>query len=238
MPDDGDSTPYDFLTMVAWWNLYGLPVLLVAVAVAVVVVLARRHARSAKVAGLVDGTLTVRRIGLIHYGLALRALIFLVQELLTMRTMGIPESPVILIPSAIGVVINPLLGLGLRRRPPRARTRQWAIAWYTLLSLLAIYPTYWLWRYNPAVDPARWPDNLVWLGLPVFLWVVMLLPRTGRAFTATAESTNPSDREPAPPGWPWVSLPTLLFLIVLSSTVAVEAVDWAYRMATEPGELP
>jgi hypothetical protein len=128
MADDGASNAIDFLTIVAWWNLYGLPALLVVVTV-VVVVLGRRHARAAKGARpVVDGTLAVRRIGLIHYCLALRAAIFLVQELLTMRTMGIPESPVILIPSVIGVVINPLLGLGLRRRPPRRRTRWLAIA--------------------------------------------------------------------------------------------------------------
>ena len=244
MADDGASNAIDFLTIVAWWNLYGLPALLVVVTV-VVVVLGRRHARAAKGARpVVDGTLAVRRIGLIHYCLALRAAIFLVQELLTMRTMGIPESPVILIPSAIGVVINPLLGLGLRRRPPRTRTRWFAIAWYTFLSLLAIYTTYWFWQFNPSIDPGRWPDNLVWLGLPVFLWVVMLLPRTGRAFAAKAEtSTNPSDQQelapvPASPGWPWISLPALLFLIVLSSTVAVEAVDWVHRIATEAEELP
>jgi hypothetical protein len=240
MPDDGDSTHYDdFLMMVTWWNVYGLPVLLVVVAV--VAVLVWRRARSAKVAGLVDdGTLAVRRIGLTHYGLALRAGIFLVQELLTMRAMGIPGSFVILVPSTIGVVVNPLLGLGLRRRPPRLLTRRLAIAWYTLLSSLAGYATYWLWRINPAVDPARWPDNLVWLALPVYLLVVMLLPQIGRAFAAKAESTNkPLDQELALTGWwPWVSLPTLLLLIVLSSTVAVDAVDWAFRMAIEPGELP
>jgi hypothetical protein len=239
MPDDGDSTPIDFLTIVAWWNLYGLPVLLLAV---VVVVLGRRRARSAKVAAPVtDGTLAVRRIGLIHYGLAVRAAIFLVQELLIMRTMGIPGSLVILIPSAIGVVINPLLGLGLRRRPPRRRTRWLATAWYTFLSVIAIYTTYWFWQFNPSIDPARWPDDLVWLGLPVFLWVVMRLPRIGRAFAAKPESTGDlSDGEPAPAprGWPWISLPVLLFLIVLSSTVAVEAVDWVHRLATEPGQLP
>ena len=37
---------------------------------------------------------TVRRIGLIHCALAIQALMFLVQELLTIRTMGIPESHV------------------------------------------------------------------------------------------------------------------------------------------------
>ncbi len=195
--------------------------------------------RAAKIAGLVDdGTLAVRRLGLIHYGLALRAGIFLVQELLTMRIMGIPESLVTLISSAVGVVINPLLGLGLRRRPPRKRTRRWAIAWYSFSSLIAGYTTYWLWHYHAAVDLARWPDNLISLGLPVFLWVVMLLPRIRGAFASAVESTKPSDREPSLPGWPWLSLPALLLLIVLSSTVAVDAVDWAFRMAIEPGELP
>jgi hypothetical protein len=241
MPDDGASNAIDFLTLVAWWNLYGLPALLVVVTV-VVVVLGRRHARSAKVARpVVDGTLAVRRIGLIHYGLALRALILLVQELLTMRTMGIPESFVVLITSTIQAVVNPLLGLGLRGRPPRTRTRRWAIAWYTLSSLFAFIQTYWLGRYSPGVDPARWPDDLLWLGLPVFLLVVMLLPRTGRAFAAKAKPrTNLSEPEPAPApqGWPWLSLLALLFLVVLSSTVAVEAVDWVCRMAIESGEVP
>ena len=46
MPDDGDlDLYYGFLTIVAWWNLYGLPALLAVVAVVVVVILARRHAR-------------------------------------------------------------------------------------------------------------------------------------------------------------------------------------------------
>ena len=231
MPDVGDATPFDFLTLVAWWNLYGLPALLVIV-VAVVVVKVWRHAAPS---GMVDGALAVRRVGLIHYGLALRALIFLIQELLTMRTMGVAESFVILITSAIGVVINPLLGLGLRRRPPRIWTRRLAIAWYSFLSAIAIYTTYWLWSFNPSIDPARWPDNLVWLGLPVFLLVVMLLSRTRRAFGSGQQRPAP---EPSTPERPWVSLPALLFLIVLGSTVAVEAVDWAYRTATEPAVLP
>jgi hypothetical protein len=207
----------------------------------VVVVLAWRRGRSGNVGGLADAPLALRRIGLIHYGLALRAGIFLLQELLSMRTMGVPESLVILVTSTVAVLINPFLGLGLRRRPPRTRTRWWALAWYTFLSLLAIWSIYWLWRYSPAIDPSRWPDDLVWLGLPLFLWVVMLSPRSGRAFAAKAESTtNPPDQElaPARPGWPWLSLPVLLFLIVLSSTVAVEVVDWVHRLATEPGELP
>ncbi len=59
----------------------------------------------------------------------------------------------------------------------------------------------------------------------------MRSPRRLRVLTRPTESH-------ALPGWPWVSLPALLFLIVLSSTVAVDAVDWACRMATEPGELP
>jgi hypothetical protein len=244
MPDDGALTAYDrFLTMVAWWNLYGLPVLLAAVVVAVVV-LARRRGPSAQLDALADGALAVRRIGLIHYGLTVRAGIFLVQELLTLRVMGIPESPVILIPAAIGVIINPLLGFVLRRRHLGAWTRRLAIAWYMFLSAISVATIYWVWRYQASVDPARWPDDLIWLGLPLFLLVVMFVPRVRRAFgnAAPVEIKPDTSSEPAESAaksvWPVVSLMALLFLIVLSSTVVVEAVDWACRNAMESAELP
>src|SRR5260370_29139341 len=112
MPDVGDSFEWDFLTLAAWWNLYGLPVLLLAIAT--VTILARRRRGPAALASL-DGNSTVRRVGLIHYAMALRALIQLVQELLALRIMGIPQSfPVFgLIPPAIALLLNPLFGLGL-----------------------------------------------------------------------------------------------------------------------------
>ncbi len=244
MQEDLESTSVDFLTLVDSWNLYGLPLVLVAVVVAAIVV-ARRHERVSRVA---DGALAILRLSWIHYALAVRAAILLAQELLSLRIMGIPESPIILIGSAIAVVINPLVGFGLGRRLPRRRARWSAIVWYTLLVFIAAYTAYWMWKFGAVVDPARWPDHAVSLVLPCFLWIAMFLPRVRRVFTARvkvepdgladgAETGSPNS-SPAPECWPWVSLLTLLFLMIVCSTVVVEAADWIHRIATEPGEIP
>ena len=74
----------------------------------------------------------MRRIGLIHCALALQALIFLVQELLTMRTMGIPESHISLV-----VRVDQHGGEPVLARPVgwRQMARRFAIVWYMFLSL-------------------------------------------------------------------------------------------------------
>jgi len=238
------SIEWDFLTLVMLWNIYGLPVLLVVVAI---VVLIRRRSRSSTVVWL-DGLRAVRLIGLIHYGLALRSLVQLIQELMTLRVMGVAESFANLICWALAVLVNPFLGLGLRRRRPRCR--RWAMAWYAFLSLIAIVVTVWRWRYHAAFDPARWPDDLIGNGLPLFLLGVMLLPRIKRVFAAEVSSprevdSEPSGREPAPAltktlstpapaGWTIVSLLCLLLLIIVISTLVVDVVDWARRLVFEP----
>ena len=244
MQEDLESTSLDFLTLVAWWNLYALPLVLVAVVVAAIVA-ARRHRRGSTAA---DGTLAVLRLSLIHYALAVRAAILLAQELLSLRVMGIPESLIILIGSAIAVVINPLLGFGLGRRLRGRRTRWSALVWYTLLVLIAGYTAYWMWEYRAVADPARWPEHAVSLVLPFFLWGAMFLPRVRRVFTSgvEAESDRPMDAaemgnpspSPAPEGWPWASLLALVFLIIVCSTVIVEAMDWIHRLASEPELTP
>ena len=106
MPEIEDAIEWDFITLVAWWNLYGLPVLLVVVAIAVLIRSRSRPATTPRQ----DSSRIVRRIGLIHCALAIQALIFLVQELLTMRTMGIPESFISPIAGLIDTVVNPVLG--------------------------------------------------------------------------------------------------------------------------------
>jgi len=243
MPTGDDSIEWSFLTLVTLWNLYGLPLLLAVVAGAVVI---RRRSTSRAAAGL-DGLRTVRLIGLIHYALALRSLCQLTQELLTLRAMGIPESFANLITCALAVLVNPLLGLGLRHRPPRAR--RWAISWYAFLSLFAIGATLWLWRYHVEVDPARWPDHLVGYGLPLLLLGVMLLPRIKRVFAADAASrpevgSEPGDRERVPALTPTLSAPTrarwtivsllcLLLLMIVISTLVVDVADWASRLVIE-----
>jgi hypothetical protein len=237
MAGGGDTIEWDFVTLVAWWNLYGLPVLLMVVAIVVVV---RSRSRPATTAWL-DGSRTARRIGLIHCGLGLQALISLVQELLIIRTMGIPESHIRLVGVIIGAVMNLLLGIGLLCR--RRVARRFAIAWYAILSLIAILGVAWLWYYRVAIDAATWPEQLVSKVMPLFLFVVMLMPRIRRVFATQALAephfTEPtsqegkSDRSPAPAGRPVVSLLTLLFLIVVCSNLVVDAADWGNRLVFE-----
>jgi hypothetical protein len=234
MPDIGDSTEWDFLTLVAWWNLYGLPLLLAAVAVVVV-------ARSWWTNGVTsagDGARAVTFCGCIHFAWALRALIQLVQELLTFREMGIPQSfPVVgVIAPAVALLVDPILGLGLWRHRPSAR---WcAIAWYLYWSLIAIYVGYWMWRHHVPIDPAAWPDYVVSKGLTLCLLAVMFVPRVRQVFvTKTPTDGDTSNAGPASArpsshrAWPVVSLPTLLFLIIVLSTLTVDATDWAVRLA-------
>jgi uncharacterized membrane protein len=237
MPKIEDSIEWDFVTLVAWWNLYGLPVLLAVVAIAVLI----RSGSRPRTTAWQDSLRTVRRIGLIHCALAIQALILLAQELITMRTMGIPGSHVGLVGGVISTVVNPVLAIGLLRRWSLARGV--AIAWYVIRSLLAILVIVWRWYYQVAFDPATWPELAVSRIMPLFLLVVMLLPRVKRVFEkgtrAEPPSDKPSDREGATPleeapiGWPVVSLPTLLFLIVVCSNMVVDAADWGYRLAFE-----
>ncbi len=88
MMDADEVSEWDFVTLAARWNLYLLPALLVLVAAVLVI---RRQRRPAGIAGLA-GVRTIQRIALIHFVLALRALIYLAQELQTYRTMGIFQS--------------------------------------------------------------------------------------------------------------------------------------------------
>jgi len=237
------SIEWDFLTLVALWNIYGLPCMLVVVEI---VVLIRRRSRSSTAVGL-DGLRTVRLIGLIHYGLALRSLVQLIQELLTLRVMGVAESFPNMICWALAVLVNPFLGLALRRRRPRAR--RWAMAWYAFLSSIAIVVTLWRWRYHAAFDPARWPDDLVGQGLPLFLLGVMLLPRIKGVFAAKpspprevdselsggepASALTPTGSTSRPRAWTIVSMLCLLLLIIVISTLVVDAADWARRLVVE-----
>jgi hypothetical protein len=238
MADGGEAFEWDFATLVAWWNLYGLPVLLLAVAVYVLV---RRRSRLETTAGD-DPARTVRRIGLIHCLLALQALISLIQELLTLRTMGIPESHIRLAGASIGTVVNPFLGVGLLLSRPLARWS--AIAWYAISALIATVAIGWLWRYGVMFDLATWPEQLVSKIMPFYLLVVMFLPQTRRVFTSKAQAeplgSEPSDQsgEPAPKrapaGSPIVSLLTRWFLIVVCSNLFIDVADWVYRLCTEP----
>jgi hypothetical protein len=226
MPDGEDAIAWDFLTLVDAWNLYGLPVLL---AIVVVVVLVRCRSRSVRAAWRA-GSRTVLLVGLIHVALACQALISLVQELLTLRVMGIPQSFVSPVGAVFSSLVNPILAIGLLRHS--RLVRRLAIAWYVLLSSLAALVAAWLIYYRVWVGLASWPDQLVAKVLPVLLLVVMFLPRIKRVFQAHVPEEEPRD------GWPLLSLLTLVFLIVVCSNLVVNAADWANRLIFESESLP
>jgi hypothetical protein len=236
-----DATGWDIVTLIAWWNLYALPVVLVVAAIATLV---RRRASAASIFWE-EHARSIRRIGLIHCVLALHSLVSLVQEVLTIRTMGIPGSHVGLVSSMISALVNPALALGLLRW--RQTARRFAISWYVFLSMIAVVVVHWMYRYGVDVDPATWPVQLTSKVMPFFLLLVMLLPRTKRLFATDARSkhlSQPSDGEGSLPlaharaGWPLVSVLTALFLVVVCSNLVVDMADWVYRLTFAAEAVP
>jgi hypothetical protein len=242
MPDVDDAIEWDFLTVVDWWNLYGLPVLLVIVTFAV---LLRSRNRPAATASR-DGSKTVLLIGLIHCVLALQALISLVQELLTIRTMGIPQSFVTPVGALFSSLVNPILAIGLLRHILWAR--RFAIAWYAFLLLIAIMVVVWLCYYHVGITITSWPEQLISKILPAVLLVVMLLPRIKRVFASQARKESLTDQSGpqgeltpvagAPSAWTVVSLLSLLCFIVACSNLVVNTADWANRLLFDSESLP
>jgi hypothetical protein len=243
MPEIDDAVPWDFLTLIDWWNLYGLPVLL---GFAAIMGLIRGRSRPIATEGLDYGPKTVAQIGLIHCGLALAGLIALVQELLTLRTMGIPESHIGLVGAFFSTLINPVLAIGLLRKRSWGRRR--AINWYIILSFLSILVVSWRCYYRLPIALADWPEQLVSKVLPVYLLVVMFLPAIKRVFPARRRKGASSENAIHPqgasqPGEPAtgplvVSLLTLLFLIVVWSNLVVSGADWGHRALFESGPVP
>src|SRR5690242_862933 len=111
MTPEAGPMDWDFPALAEAWNLYGLPAILFAVGTVLVI---RLLMRGATATGGSRRT-TMRTIALIHVGLAIRAGIGFAQELMTLRTQGIPQSfPVTgLVAPAVAVVMNLLVGHGL-----------------------------------------------------------------------------------------------------------------------------
>src|SRR3954447_27008032 len=154
MPPDAEPMEWDFPALVDAWNLYSLPALLVVVGAALVIRLLMRGATGT--AG--SRRTTVRTIALIHLGLAVRAGIGLAQELMTLRTQGIPQSfPVTgIVAPAVAVAINLIVGHGLWRLRPWGR--RVAIGWDALVAIFTTLIAAWQWRFHAAVRLDQWPD--------------------------------------------------------------------------------
>ena len=247
MPPEAEPSAWDFLTLIAWWNLYGLPALLIVVALVVAIRQCNRPVAGSKQEPSDDSRAhpsrwrlkAIRTIALIHLGLAVRAGIGLAQELLTLRAQGIPQSfPVtgIVIP-AVAVMANLAIGHGLWRL--RSWGRWAAIVWDALVAIITALVTVWQWKYRATVRLDQWPDYLVADVLPWFLLVVMLLPGTGSLFKLRRDVLSAGKEASPGPRQRRLSLLWLLavlLLIIVSSTLLVDAADWLVRLLNEPLE--
>lgn len=247
MPPEAEPGAWDFLTLTAWWNLYGLPALLIVVALFVAIRRCNCPVASSTEEPSDDSRAhpprwllkVIRSIALIHLGLAVRAGIALAQELLTLRAQGIPQSfPVtgIVIP-AIAVVANLAIGHGLWRL--RAWGRWAAIVWDALAAIMTALVTVWQWKYRATVRLDQWPDYFVADVLPWLLLVVMLLPLTGLLFELRRDvlaAGNEASPGPRKRRLSWLRLLAVLLLIIVSSTLLVDAADWLVRMLNESPE--
>lgn len=248
MPPPPDSEPmgWDFPTLADGWNLYGLPVILALVMLAVICwrLSARRTLPGVEAYGQeTDAALhisirVIRLIALTHMVQAIRAGVGLTRELLTLQSQGIPQSfPVtgIVVP-VIAIMANLAIGHGLFHLRPWGRT--WAIRWNALIAVITALVAAWQWRYHATVRLDQWPDYLVSDGLPWFRLVVMLLPQTRTVFTAGRDRLL-EVRQNAPGlrrgGLSLVWLLALLFLIVVLSTLLVDAAGW-WANAVSEGE--
>jgi hypothetical protein len=242
MPPAAKPSPWDFLTLVAWWNLAGLPALLCLVTLTLVIRQRLRAAApqlvglAAKIApprsALTPRTVAVRIIALIHSALGLRAGVWLAQEVLSMRAQGIPQSGPLrgIILPIILIIVNLTIGYGLWRLWRWARLG--AIAWDALVVIVTTVIMLWQWRFHAPVRLDQWPDYVVADALPWFLLVVMLLPGTRDLFTGT--KPRPARSGPAAAGWraSWPSpvfLSALLLLLVAVSTLVVDLIEWVER---------
>jgi hypothetical protein len=217
--------------LIGWWNLYGLPVLLVVVALALLI---RRRTRPAgdDAQQTSPVLLTVRAISLVHVVIALRAGLSLVQELLTLRAQGIPQSfPItgIVIP-AITMIVGLAIGHGLWHVRPWGRRA--AIGWSALMAIVTGLVALWQWRFHAAVTLEQWPDYVVADALPWFLLAVMLLPAIRWLFQLP-RARSAGVRDVAGPPWPLIEGLCVLLLLVAVSTLLVDATDWLVRALTE-----
>src|SRR5262249_31369850 len=154
------------------------------------------------------------------------------------RIMGVTESFANFIVESLAVIVNPLLAIGFWRARPMARF--WAMAWYVFLSIIAALIVQWYWRYHVPVQAVTWPNHLCSKVMPLFLLVTMFVPRVKQVFVRQKPGQRPPNKFESSelaagrnPRWSAVSLIALLFLIVVTSNLAVDSADWIERSVTE-----
>ena len=179
-----------------------------------------------------DSSRTVSLDRLIHCVLAVQALIFLAQELLTIRIMGIPESH-------ISLVVGSITRWSTRcwrwpdapdfvRPPPGDCLVCASVGLGDRGHGLAVV-------LSRRLRSGRWPELIASRFMPLFLLVVMLLPRIKRVFAKACESSRRSRQPPSetgrrrgpdvPIGGQVISTGAVLFLIVVCSNLW-----WTWRI--------
>jgi hypothetical protein len=153
----------------------------------------------------------------------------LARELLTLHSQGIPQSfPVTgLIVPVIAIPANLAVGHGLFYL--RAWGRRAAMLWNALVAMITALVVLWQWKYQASVRLDQWPDYLVADGLPWIRLVVMLLPQTRLVFEAGRERLTDVRRDASGlegRSFSAIWLLALLLLIVVLSTLAVDAAGW------------
>ena len=210
--------------LVAWFNLYVLPV-----AVFAVVAAALWRGRRAPVDARLDRVRTVRLLGLCHFGLALRALLMTVPEWFVYREAGAFASLMIVNvawPLTVALACA-AIALGLFRLRPWAR---WvAVAVDGFLSLVGLLVVGWQLAYGAAVYAWDWPEVAAGRILPIFALIVLLTPATARVMAGRDSLEVPAQVRPGV-----TSLLALAFLVVLVAMVGVNALDWAVRYLLLP----
>ena len=208
MAEEGGSTGWDFLTLITGWNFYALPALLLATVLFVTIKNRRLGTADAAAIGL-DGRRLVRVVALIQFVLGLHGAILLVQELLTMREMGVTESFANFVIEALSVIVYPLLAR--RVLAPLAADEVFRDRLVPVplghrrarrcSGICAI-----MWPSNSACGPTRSASKV----MPFFLLFVMFLPRVRRVFArpesgkATEDGLEAGQAKPEPrPRWSW-----------------------------------
>jgi hypothetical protein len=183
-----------------------------------------------------DRERAVRRIGLLNYGLALRSLSIAVPEVQSYFALGgfrlFPVVDIAL--PVVFAVVNLGIGLGLRRLRLGAR---WAeVAWNGLVAAIALMWSAWVWGHGGFIDWRNWPDFTVSRVLPVFLVVVMFLPRTAAVVSAEhraliARTLQVGGRPPTRRSI--VGAFSLGFLVIVGTVVVLNVLDWVFRVRFE-----
>ena len=209
------------IRVIEGWNVFGLPALLVFLAVL--------SARNSSGDAEREGQKTVALLGRVHLALAFWSLTTIVSELWAYRAMGIfPTNPITgLFGSTIMMIADLLIALGLLRR---WRLIRWlAIFWSLFRTALAVFVAVWFWQYSHRIDWTEWPRDLLYWGFPPFEIVVLLMPSTSRVFRKTPLEDVPTSE----PRFPLLSTCVLVFLAVALSAGLTDAVDWSVRTIAE-----